>query len=177
MCGVDVGEWMADVDSGRVWRRSVRILAGVVVMLGMQASVLGQDVTVPAGAKVLRTVEGRGVQIYRCDAGAWVFVAPEAELFDGADKVGRHGAGPVWIWRDGSSVKGAVVQKMVSPEVGAVPWLLLKGAPGETAGVLAEVAWVRRWETHGGNAPAGGCEAGKVERVAYSAKYSFYGVE
>ncbi|RXH57006.1 DUF3455 domain-containing protein [Granulicella sibirica] len=152
----------------------MRILVGLIVMLAVQAAAVGQDVTVPAEAKVLRTVEGRGVQIYRCDASAWVFVAPEAELFEGGSKVGTHGAGPVWIWKDGSSVKGAVVHKLASPEAGAVPWLLLKGTPAADAGVLGEVAWVRRWETHGGNAPIGTCEAGKSTRVEYSAKYSFY---
>ena len=150
------------------------LVAGLAVALGMQGASAGSDVTVPAGARLLRTVDGRGVQVYRCDAGAWVFVAPEAELFDGEDKVGTHGAGPVWIWKDGSSVKGMVVQKVPSPEAGAVPWLLLKGTPGEKPGTLAGVEWVRRWETHEGNAPAGACEAGKAARVNYSAKYSFY---
>ena len=140
----------------------------------MQHGATVEDVTVPAGGRLLRTAEGRGVQIYRCDAGGWVFQAPEADLFEGKERVGTHGAGPVWVWNDGSAVRGVVLQKVASMEAGAVPWLLLKGTPEGMAGVLAGVIWVRRWDTHGGSAPAGSCEAGKVMRVEYSAKYSFY---
>lgn len=143
------------------------------------------DPTVPAGAPVLYTTQGRGVQIYRCDAGAgapaWIFEGPEATLFrEGAtEPVGTHGAGPTWTWKDGSSVRGKVIQKRASPDSGSIPWLLLAAEPAAgTAGALSPVVWVRRSETHGGNAPTGGCDAahaGTVARVEYTAAYTFYG--
>ncbi len=145
------------------------------------------DATVPEHGRVLSMVEGRGVQIYRCAAEGgnfgWSFDAPEAKLIDQSTQaqVGTHGAGPVWAWKDGSAVKGTVVQKIDSPEAGSVPWLLLSAqAMGEKAGALSEVIWVRRSETHGGIAPVEGCDAahvGAVARVAYRARYTFYTAE
>ena len=47
-----------------------------------------------------------------------------------------------------------------------IPWLLLKGD--------GSFEYIRRSETHGGVAPAGSCEVGRTERIAYSATYTFY---
>ena len=134
------------------------------------------------------TVSAKGVQIYRCEqkggAAAWVFVAPEATLYAGAEPggeaVGTHGAGPIWRWKDGSAVVGKVAVKQSSPEPNAIPWLLLSAmtAPASSGtGQLAGVEYVRRAETHGGAEPATGCDAGKSGaevRVPYTAKYIFY---
>src|SRR5580704_9059872 len=85
----------------------------------------------PAAQHAVLTVLGKGVQIYACqqvgDVPQWAFQAPEATLFDAAGaKVGTHGAGPVWKYRDGSLVKGEVVTKSPAPQAEAIPWLLLK---------------------------------------------------
>ncbi|ADW69425.1 DUF3455 domain-containing protein [Granulicella tundricola] len=140
-----------------------------------------QSVDVPAGFHAVLTAEGRGVQIYKCqkkDAGmAWVFVAPEAKLFVDGVEVGSHGAGPVWMYKDGSSVHGKVVSNMSSPVAGAVPWLLLKGVDAAGAGEMAGVAYIRRSETKGGVARVDGCDVaheGAESRVPYTATYSFY---
>jgi hypothetical protein len=140
----------------------------------------------PSGAHVVHLTEGRGVQIYDCkrqgSGFGWVFQAPEAKLFDLSTQkqVGTHGAGPVWIWQDGSSVTGKVLVTSPSPDSASIPWLLLSATPsGKPAGVLSKVTLVRRSETHGGSAPGTGCDVehvGQSLRVPYTARYSFYSV-
>ena len=125
------------------------------------------------------TVQGRGVQIYSCTktptGAAWVFVGPAARLFDkDGVEVGTHGDGPVWHLDDGSSVVGQVASKSPSPDAGSVPWLLVKAVSTTGAGQLARVEFIRRSETKGGVAPAGGCDAGALVRVPYSTTYTFY---
>jgi hypothetical protein len=125
------------------------------------------DTRAPEGQKAVLTATGKGVQIYACQNGKWVFQAPEARLFDAAgQEIGTHGAGPVWTLRDGRMVKGAVVAKSDAPAAGDIPWLLLKGD--------GSFEYIRRSETHGGVAPGGACEAGRTLRVEYSAVYTFY---
>jgi hypothetical protein len=105
------------------------------------------DTKAPEGQRVVLTVSAKGVQIYSCEKGQWVFQAPEATLFDSSGKeIGTHSAGPVWAFRDGRQVKGQVVAKGDAPAAGDIPWLLLKGVG----------------------------EAGKTARVQYSANYTFY---
>ncbi len=156
--------------------------------LPQSPSVSAADPTLPpATAPVLFAALGTGVQIYVCAAAApasarWVLQAPQATLTDAASgrRLGTHTAGPTWTWSDGSSVHGVVVAKLASPEPDSVPWLLLAAQPagGERHGALRDVTWVRRSETHGGNAPAGGCDAehvGASVRVPYRATYTFLG--
>lgn len=139
----------------------------------------------PANAPVLLTALGTGVQIYVCAAAAsphWTLQALLATLTDAASgqKLGTHTAGPTWTWSDGSSVHGVVTAKLASPEPDSIPWLLLAAQPasGQSRGALANVTWIRRSETHGGNAPAEGCDAahiGASVRVPYRATYTFLG--
>lgn len=154
------------------------------------ASAAAEQATMaPAGTTRGLVVSAKGIQIYRCEAvtgGAsqWTFVAPQADLFEAkgisTTPQGTHGAGPVWRWNDGSALLGTVVAKSASPEAGAVPWLLLstKPAPESTdGGRLQKFTYVRRTDTHGGAAPAGGCTvsaAGQLLKVPYTATYSFY---
>jgi hypothetical protein len=141
----------------------------------------------PSNTQVSATVLGRGVQIYRCESPSgtqpafqWTLVAPDATLMDPATKqqLGTHSAGPTWTWKDGSSVTGKVLQKRPSPDPASVPWLLLEAHPaGTTAGMLSDVAYVRRSNTNGGAAPSAGCDAQHQDsllRVPYEATYTFY---
>jgi Protein of unknown function (DUF3455) len=136
----------------------------------------------PPSQHPVLTVTGKGVQIYTCQQTAssvqWVFQAPEAKLVDTTGHVvGTHGAGPIWRSLDGSSVKGELMQKSNSPEPSAIPWLLLKAAGASGSGSMTQVEFIRRSETHGGNAPAIGCDAqhiGTISRVPYTATYTFY---
>jgi hypothetical protein len=138
----------------------------------------------PSSARAAYTVEGRGVQIYRCtkqdSAFTWVFQSPEATLFDPAThhQTGTHSAGPTWTWKDGSAITGKVLEKSPSPDPGSIPWLLLSATPsGATNGALSTITLVRRSNTHGGNAPITGCDAQHDDdafRARYTATYTFY---
>ncbi len=143
------------------------------------------DTTVPVGARLLITVIGQGVQIYKCKQNegvlAWNFEAPDAQLLDPAthEKLDTHSSGPTWRWKDGSAVTGKVTVSQASqdgPE--NLPWLRLAASPeGRQTGILAPVVWVRRSETKGGIGPSHGCDKvheGESVRVPYQALYTFY---
>lgn len=145
------------------------------------------DLTLPPEtAHTVTLLEGRGVQIYTCTAQpnsyAWVLKAPDAQLFNLATgkAQGHHDAGPTWTLDDGSSIHGTVLQKKAGDTPADVPWLLLKAAPANnTQGTLTQVNYVRRYNTHGGGAPATGCNAahaGDTLKVPYTATYGFYAV-
>lgn len=154
-------------------------------LLSLQAGAAAGDHTLPPdpAATPIATAQGKGVQIYRCQArpegAAWVFVAPEATLYQGAETVGVHGAGPMWRWKDGSMVTGKLVVSQPAPDGKSIPWLLLTATPGPAPGILAHVSYVRRSDTQGGAAPLQSCDAqhlGALVRSDYSATYTFYGI-
>jgi hypothetical protein len=128
----------------------------------------------------------KGVQIYECRASRdrageyeWVFVAPEADLFDasGTKKIGRHYAGPHWESADGSRIVGAVKERADAPADGSIPWLLLAAKSVGPEGSFSKVTSVQRVHTVGGVGPKGGCfeaESGTQLRVGYSADYYFF---
>jgi hypothetical protein len=132
------------------------------------------------------TVAAKGVQIYECrnrkDAAGyeWVFVAPEAELFDARGQmVGRHGAGPSWEASDGSKIVGTVRERVDAPIAGAIPWLLLATRSVGPEGSFSKVTSVQRVNTVGGVAPKADCNAdtiGTMARIAYTADYRFFTV-
>jgi len=150
------------------------------------APVEAPDALKPDGAQaLLATVAARGVQIYECraakdnpQAAAWVFVAPEANLYDGQGRlVGKHYAGPHWENNDGSKVVGSVKAKADAPQAGAIPWLLLATHSDGPSGDFAKVTSVQRLNTVGGAAPSSGCTAatvGQGARVPYSADYVLF---
>ncbi len=120
-----------------------------------------------------------GVQEYTCNAaGAWVFVAPDAQLYqphgDG-DAVVHHYAGPTWEWlEDGSTVVGGKLAAF-TPDPTAIPWLLLGAVShGAAEGRMSKVSYIQRLDTVGGIAPSGGCSAGATANVPYTATYYFY---
>ena len=129
----------------------------------------------PANESLAQVVPAKGVQIYECRDAKWVFVAPEADLFDRyGKKIGTHYAGPAWEAADGSKVVGAVKARSDAPAAGAIPWLLLstKSVAGE--GAFSKVTSIQRVSTTGGVAPMGTCEAGAKVRVPYTADYYFF---
>jgi hypothetical protein len=144
------------------------------------------DTTVPMGARLEAQVIGQGVQIYTCSRKngplAWSFIAPEAKLLDPAthEQLGTHSAGPTWQWKDGSAVTGKAVVTQAALEAGSVPWLLLKASPlGKQEGLLSNIVWVRRSETHGGAQPVSGCDdlhLGQSKEIPYTALYTFYSI-
>jgi len=165
----------------------MRISIAIAALLLLPGGIHAQDRTIPPDPTVtaLPPVTGKGVQIYHCQqheggAPAWVFVAPEATLYLGAEAVGTHAAGPTWRWKDGSAITGKLLITQPSPDRGSIPWLLLAASPAidsAPTGMLARVTYVRRSDTHGGMMPPAGCDArhlGAVARVPYAAVYTFY---
>lgn len=148
-----------------------------------------QDLTLPPeSAQLVTILEGRGVQTYTCAANPgpgpafhWLFQAPKADLYNLATgkAVGHHDAGPAWTLDDGSAIQGTVLQQKLATNPTDVPWLLLKTSPVVAAkpSVLSPVAYVRRFNTHGGAPPAPSCAAeqqGQSVAVPYSSTYAFY---
>jgi Protein of unknown function (DUF3455) len=142
----------------------------------------------PATQTLTLETRARGVQIYECRASKdnptrfeWVFIAPEAELFDSSGKkIGKHYAGPTWESNDGSKVVGEVKARDDGPDANAIPWLLLSAKSAAGTGQLSRTASIQRVQTVGGKAPADGCsqaQAGKEARVPYEARYYFYVVQ
>ena len=137
----------------------------------------------PVGQELAFVTAASGVQEYTCNGTAWVFVAPDAQLYpdhagDQDEAVGHHYAGPTWEWyEDGSTVVGKKLAA-ATPDPASIPWLLLLGAShGPNDGRMSDVTYVQRLETNGGNAPATGCDASHVgasANVPYTARYFFY---
>ncbi len=138
----------------------------------------------PSDQKEAFTWQAIGTQNYECKASAtggwaWVFVAPEAELYNAKkDKVGTHGAGPHWTALDGSKTIGAVKARANSPRSTDIPWLLLTASSAGGPGKMAPITSVQRINTEGGNAPATGCasaaDAGKISKQGYTADYVYF---
>ncbi len=139
----------------------------------------------PQTEKVAFALSAKGVQIYQCSVNkndatqfAWVFKAPEAELFDQAKtKVGKHYGGPTWESNDGSKIQGEVKARSEVIGVKTIPWLLLAAKKPEGKGLFSSVKSIQRLNTMGGSAPATGCDrtqANTEVRVPYTANYYFY---
>lgn len=144
-----------------------------------------QQLKVPAGQMLSLDTHAKGVQIYECQANkddptrfAWVFKAPEAELFDSAGKkIAKHYAGPTWEANDGSKVIGELVARDNGPDPAAVPWLLLDAKSTAGTGLFGKTRFIQRLHTAGGSAPVQGCrqsQVGAEARVPYTADYLFY---
>jgi Protein of unknown function (DUF3455) len=138
--------------------------------------VVPDAIKVPADNKLFLRGHAAGVQIYSCNGTAWTFVAPRANLFDDHGRlIVTHFAGPTWEAKDGSQVKGQVVNP--SPVDGAIPWLLLS-ATSTTPGRLGGTTFIQRVNTTGGVAPvAGTCTAANSDATAevpYTADYYFW---
>ena len=101
-----------------------------------------------ANESLALVVPAKGDQIYECREAKWVFVAPEADLFDAAGKkIGRHYA---------------------------AFYLIHSMEPGPE-GSFSKVTSIQRVATKGGVAPAGKCsEVGAKARVPYTADYYFF---
>ncbi len=160
----------------------MHLLAPMCLLLTTLAAAQAPDPTAPpASQHAILTVEGRGAQVYRCEAAAtgfqWTFRAPVARLFDAQDReVGSHGDGPSWTYQDSSSIRGAILARS-TPDAASIPALLLQAVNPARTGLLTAVEYIRRSAPHGGLAPTSGCDAdhaGDLSRVPYTATYTFY---
>jgi len=139
-------------------------------------------IQVPAGLEVAVYAHASGSQIYTCQAAdgkfSWTLKAPDAELRDRQDKViGQHSAGPSWKLKDGSEVTGKAAAHVDSLDADSIPWLLVNVVSHAGKGLLSDVTTIQRVHTHGGKAPAEGCDAAHVNaetKSSYTADYYFY---
>ena len=120
----------------------------------------------PNGNTRVATYYAVGVQKYkaRVKAGSdpvtyeWVFVAPQADLYDLTNsKVGTHGAGPFWEVSPSDSIFAqhfTPARTAPSPDAESIDWLLLMPKNGTTpTGIFADVDYIQRIATKGGKAP------------------------
>jgi len=147
-------------------------------------SMLPAAVQVPAGHKVAMETVGTGDITYECRAKAagggheWVFVGPDAKLWDRAGKqVGTYYGPPAtWANMDGSKV--TATQVAVAPAGdGNIPLQLVKANPAMGNGAMQGTAYIQRVATKGGVAPSMACGAsnmGAKQVVKYQADYIFY---
>jgi hypothetical protein len=131
----------------------------------------------PVGSKLSYHVYAEGVQIYRWDGGAWIFVGPSATLFAdaaGTAKVGTHYTGPTWASVSGDTVVGLLSQKCpVAPA--DIPWLLLDVISNTGQGLFQGATHIQRVNTVGGQFPlAPGSFVNEIRNVPYTAEYFFY---
>jgi hypothetical protein len=142
----------------------------------------------PAGEVLIKQLHASGVQIYECAAAKsdpaqfdWVFRGPEAKLVSKAGGIaGKHYAGPTWESTDGSRVVGEVIASSPSAKPNSIPQLLLRAKAASGNGIFAQVHFIQRLNTAGGQVPVPGCrkeQAGQQLRASYSADYLFYGVK
>ncbi len=162
----------------------------IALVLATAASTKAQDgppaPALPAGCGNIKVEEGNqvafqayaiGVQIWRWNGSAWAFVAPDATLYASESyrgQIGTHYAGPTWESTSGSKVVAARVDGC-TPDVNSIPWLLLRKISTEGAGLFADVTFVQRVNTSGGNAPStAGSYLGEEKRIPYTTEYYFY---
>lgn len=135
------------------------------------------NLAAPEGSQLAFHTFAEGVQIYRWNGTAWVFVAPDATLAadaDGQGIVGTHYAGPTWATSGGSRITGAVIDRCTH-DSNAIQWLLLGVTSNNGQGVLRGVTHIQRVNTVAGTAPAeAGSTVGEERRMPYTAEYFFY---
>ena len=135
------------------------------------------NVEVPAGNILTSRLYAVGVQRYRWNGSAWVFVEPVATLYADAnyhEKTGTHYAGPTWDFNTGGKVVAARLEGC-SPTSTAIPWLLLEITTTSGPGILTSMTYIQRVNTVGGLAPtAPGTSIGALADVPYTAEYYFY---
>lgn len=141
----------------------------------------------PAGNSRVATFYAVGVQKYKAQeipgsnpvAYQWVFVAPQADLFDATNnQVGTHSAGPDWQL---SAADSMFAQSFTPPRTApsddpnSIDWLLLMPKVGKSpTGFFANVSYVQRVATNGGKAPATPpTDVTDVIDVPYTAVYRF----
>lgn len=142
----------------------------------------------PGGNTRVATYFAEGVQKYKAQevpgnpgTYQWVFVAPQADLYDATNaKVGTHTAGPAWQLL-GSTTDSIYAQQFSpaktapSSEANTIDWLLLKPKDGKIpTGIFANVSYIQRIVTKGGKAPlTTPVSSNATVDVPYTAVYRF----
>ena len=159
--------------------------SGPMMMKPYDQSMLPAGVQVPPGNKVAMETVGTGDITYECRAKAgaagsyeWVFVGPDAKLWDRSGKqVGKY-YGPPATWENMDGSKVTATQVAVAPAAaGSIPLQLVKANPAMGSGMMTGTTYIQRVATQGGVAPAMACDAGAMgskQIVKYQADYIFY---
>lgn len=133
----------------------------------------------PVGSTLVLHAFGIGVQIYHWNGTSWGAATPAATLYAdsaGNGQVATHFAGPTWQSNSGSKVVGTVANRC-TPDAASIAWLSLTAVPTGD-GIFADVTFIQRLNTVGGNAPATpGTVIGQEARIPYTADYLFYDVQ
>ncbi len=142
----------------------------------------------PLGNSRVATFYAEGVQKYKAQlksgsnpsAYEWVFVAPQANLYDATNKKkGTHSAGPSWqLTGTADSIFGqqfSPPRTAVSSDPNGVDWLLLMPKNGKSpTGIFSSVSYIQRIATKGGKAPLiAPVNASDTINVRYTAIYRF----
>ena len=139
------------------------------------------------GYQRVATLYAAGVQKYKAQVKAgsnpvqyeWVFVAPEADLYDASNaKIGKHDAGPTWkITGTGHTIMGQAFSpaKTHSSDPSSIDWLLLSNKAGQDpTGIFQGVSHIFRIATTGGRAPSTPpADLSATTEVPYTAVYRF----
>lgn len=135
------------------------------------------NLALPRPSKLFSHVHATGDQIYRWTGSAWVLAGPSATLYHDAaltKKAGTHYVGPTWETTNGSRVYGSVVDRC-TPNVAAIPWLLLRADSAKGPAFYKHTTFIHRVNTVGGNAPStAGTVVGELVNVPYRTEYYFY---
>lgn len=141
----------------------------------------------PKGYERVATYFAVGVQKYKAQGKAgpdpvqyeWVFVAPEADLYDASNaKIGTHFVGPTWkLTGPGHTIMGQAFSpaKTFSKDPKSIDWLLLSNKAGqEPTGIFQGVGYIFRIATTGGRAPVTPpADLAATADVPYTAVYRF----
>jgi len=150
---------------------------------GVQTPIVPDQIKAPPGTDLILVAHAEGVQIYICrgdETGelSWTLKGPEARLLDHAGyAIGSHYAGPSWKHNDGSEISAKLAVKIDSPDIGAIPWLLLEVTGHRGQGIFSRATSIQRINTSGGLPPAPSVAELKPDqefRSPYSADYYFY---
>lgn len=170
---------------GAVLALTAAVLSAAPAHAGPAAPEVPSTIAVVGDFKPYLVGHAVGSQVHTCvvtpTGHAWSFQGPVASLYDDRGKlVATHAAGPTWTARDGSSVIGALVDK-VTVSTTAIPWLLLSARAlpgGPDDGRLTATTHIQRIATTGGLTPAAAeCTAatvGETRYVPYTADYVFW---
>jgi len=162
------------------------LILGTLVLLSAAVFAVGSEPDLPPGCETIGVETGNkvsfrayaiGVQRYRWNGTAWVFVEPVARLFSDEGyrgETGIHYAGPTWESNSGSKVVAAR-EAGCNVDPTAIDWLLLKAVSTEGPGPFQPITYIQRVNTVGGRAPAApGSALGALIDIPYTAEYYFY---
>ena len=157
----------------------LRAFIAALVALPVAAAAQQPEAIMVAGETLVATVHAQGAQVYECKADAsgaltWHFREPVATLMSNGKTLGRHYAGPIWEFADGSALAAKVAASAPGASQSDIPLLKLAVVSQTGSGMLAGINSIQRLNTKGGVAK-GPCDAaGTFLSVPYSADYAFY---